>query len=69
MNVATLGGINGMSEVQRDDDVGAVFGFLSRILCMEMHELRRAYRPHYLKQPPKEPGCPRTPGRCRALSL
>ena len=37
VNVATQGGFNGMSEVQRDDDVGTVLGFLSRVLCMEMY--------------------------------
>ena len=41
MNLTTLGGINGVYEVQRDDEVGTVLGLLRRILRLEMLQLRR----------------------------
>ena len=57
-----------MSEVSGDDDVGAVLGFLYRVLCLEMHQLRRDDRPHDCHQPPKEFGGTRDSGRCGRLS-
>ncbi len=56
-----------MSEVQRDADIGAILGFLSRVLRMEMHELWSDYRPHHFQQSKKESGGPRASGRCDAL--
>jgi hypothetical protein len=35
------GGIDGMSEVQRLDDVGTVLRFFSHFLRVEVHQLRR----------------------------
>lgn len=56
-----------MSEVWRDDDVGTVLGFLSRLLFMEMFQLRSPYRPHHFQQSPQKSGRPHDPDRCRAL--
>ena len=56
-----------MSEVSRNDDVRAVLGFLFRVLRMEMYQLRRDHRPHHFHESSKEPGGPRTSGRCGAL--
>lgn len=44
-----LGGIDGLSKVQGDDAAGAVFGFLSGLLRMEMPQLRRHHRPHHFE--------------------
>lgn len=44
-----LGGSDGMSEVQRHDDVRAVFRFLSHFLRMEVYQLRRDHRSHDLQ--------------------
>ena len=35
-----LGGIDGMSEVQRPDGIGTVFRLLSHFLRLEVHQLR-----------------------------
>ena len=35
------GGIDGMSEVQRPDEVGTVLRFLAHFLRVEVHHLRR----------------------------
>lgn len=43
VNLTTQGGIDGLSEVPGNDDVIAVLGFLSRILCLEMHQLWCSY--------------------------
>jgi hypothetical protein len=43
-----------MSEVQRHDDVGAVFRFLSHFLRMEVYQLRGDHRSHHLQQQKKE---------------
>ncbi len=43
VNLTTMGGIDGLSKVSGDDDVTAVLGFLSRVLCLEMHQLWRHY--------------------------
>jgi hypothetical protein len=51
-----LGGIDGMSKVQRDDDAGTVLGFLSHFLRLEMHQLRRDHRSDDFQQSTKEPG-------------
>ena len=67
VNVATLGGINGMSEVQRYDDVGTVLRFLSRLFLLEMFQLRGPYRPHHFSQSPKESGRLCLPTCCRSL--
>ena len=66
--VLTLGGIDGMSKVSGDDDAGAILGFLSRVLRLEMHQLRGNYRPHYFQQSPKESGGARVPDRSRGLT-
>ena len=57
-----------MSEMYGDDDVGAVLGFLSGVLRMEMHQLRRDYRPHHFQQSKKESGCSRAPGRRHSIN-
>lgn len=57
-----------MSEVSRDDDVGAVLGFLYRVLRLEMHQLRGDDRPHHCRQSPKEFSGTRDPDRRGRLS-
>jgi hypothetical protein len=57
-----------MSEVSGDDDVGAVLGFLYRVLRLEMHQLWRDDRPHHCQQPSKEFGGTGGPDRCGRLS-
>lgn len=56
-----------MSEVSWNDDVGAVLGFLFRVLRVEVHELRGHHRSHHFTEPSKESGGPRASSRCRAL--
>jgi hypothetical protein len=56
-----------MSEVSGADDVGAVLGFLYRILRLEMHQLRGDDRPHHCRQSPKEFGGTRRSNRCGRL--
>ncbi len=68
VNLPTLGGIDGMSEVSGNDDVGTVFRFFCRILRLEMLQLRRDDRPHHCQQPPKEFGGTRDRDRCCSLS-
>lgn len=46
-----------MSEMQRDDDAGAVLRLLPHFLRLEMHQLRRDHRSHDFQQSKKEPGC------------
>ena len=45
-----------MSEMQRDDDAGAVLRLLPHFLRLEMHQLRRDHRSHDFQQSKKEPG-------------
>jgi hypothetical protein len=61
------GGIDGMSEMSGDDDVGAVLGFLYRVLRLEMHQLRRDDRSYHCQQPSKEFGGTRRSDRCGRL--
>jgi hypothetical protein len=67
VHLLTGGGLDGMSEVQRNDAVGAVLGFLSRVLRLEMPQLRRDYRPHDIQESAKEPGDSRSRDCCRRL--
>jgi hypothetical protein len=64
-----LGGINGLSEVSGDDDVRTVLRFLYRVLCLEMHQLWRHYRPDYFQESPNESGGPRIPTGCREVGI
>ena len=68
MDLITLGGIDGMSEMQRNDAAGTVLGFLSRVLCLEVPQLRGHYRPHYFQESPKESRRPRIRDRWRELA-
>lgn len=45
-----------MSEMQRDDDVGAVLRLLPHFLRLEMYQLRCDYRSHDFQQSKKESG-------------